>query len=72
MPGISKIVEYILFTFTATVYSVMIAFMFFKKKKVNTLENILYSFCLGTIIIQLILNMANFFMTESFWSLATK
>ena len=70
--SLADVIENILFIVTAFVYTAIIAFMFFKKKKVNTLENIVYGICLVTILLQLLMNTLNFFMGVPFWSLVTK
>ena len=53
----TSVVNNMLFTFSALIYSVLIFVVFFNKKKVQTLENKIYTFILIAVVVQLFISM---------------
>ena len=69
---LSEVITRILFILTALIYTLIIAIIFFRKKKVRTIENIIYGTILNVLLVQLCINITNFFIANPFWSQATK
>ena len=61
----SETAKYMLFAFSALVYSILMFVLYMKKKKVMTLENILCVVFFICLIFQLIVNNSNFLITKS-------
>ena len=61
----SETAKYMLFAFSALVYSILMFVLYMRKKKVMTLENILCMVFFICLIFQLIVNNSNFLITKS-------